>query len=96
MQKCSYQLNTNWVLKCPRFNIPILQYKRTLNCFVIILLYAFTVPAPVEFLFYLRFSAELGAMLSKDFVTSIIEIEVVSFCADGIHLWYQGHMILLI
>ena len=45
--------------------------------------YAITVPTPVEFLFYLRFSAELGSMLSTDFVTSTIEIEVVSFCVHG-------------
>ena len=43
---------------------------------------AITVPTPVDFLFYLRFSADLGTTLSTEFVTSTIEIEVVSFPSE--------------
>ena len=37
------------------------------------------IPTPEEFLFYLRFSAELGTTLSMEFVTTTTEIIVVSF-----------------
>ena len=40
---------------------------------------AITVTTPVDFMFYMRFSAELGTTLSTEFVTNTIEIEVVSF-----------------
>ena len=36
-----------------------------------------TVLTPVEFVFYLRFSAELGTTLSVELVSSIVETDVV-------------------
>ena len=64
-------------VECERFicsanTLPYLYYYNTMHT-------AITVPTPVDFVFYLRFSAELGTTLTTEFITSTIEIEVVSF-----------------